>query len=515
MTTWWIPRKIALILSVGAVIAVVFGARYLAGPASLAAGQTAAPTVAGSSYERILRWPLPQSEKPYGDINGDRLKGYVNEIAELTRQHREPGAQYWGRITGTPVDAKMREWLMSELREVGVQEVREEPFSLQEPQYFPRSWDVTALAGGRPVSLSSVYPFRGSPSTPEAGLELEPVWVGLGTEADFAGRDVRGKAAVVYAQPLQSSHDDSADEFGSLARAREAGAAAILMILGIPGNFQHVMYGGEEIPHFTMGLQDGIALRELIEQGKQTRVRIKLNAEFVPGMKSATVWGTLPGATEEVIMITAHRDGFFEGAGDNASGVALMLGLAEHFAKIPAAQRRRTLRFMGATGHHHIGPNDTVRVNDNQELMSRTVVALNPEHTGWTETYTYGFSNRKANGTTPLRWYLRGSTKLRDVMFSAFDTFGVKTLQQPGPGGAGDVGRLKGVPVISVIQSPIFFHSNFDVPENVTTANLEAVARAFAKIVDEVNQLDKSDLVGPVTSETAEVAWDTARPSTR
>ena len=48
----------------------------------------------------------------------------------------------------------------------------------------------------------------------------------------------------------------------------------------------------------------------------------------------------------------AHRDGWFEGASDNASGVATMVGLAEYFAKVPRAQRRRTMVFLGSAGHH-------------------------------------------------------------------------------------------------------------------------------------------------------------------
>ena len=53
--------------------------------------------------------------------------------------------------------------------------------------------------------------------------------------------------------------------------------------------------------------------------------------------------------------ITAHKDGWFEGAGDNGGGVASMLGLAEYFAKIPKEKRRRTIIFIGLDGHHN-GP---------------------------------------------------------------------------------------------------------------------------------------------------------------
>jgi hypothetical protein len=49
---------------------------------------------------------------------------------------------------------------------------------------------------------------------------------------------------------------------------------------------------------------------------------------MTPNLKSATIWGSLPGTTDETIFVVAHRDGWFEGANDNAAGVASMIGLA-------------------------------------------------------------------------------------------------------------------------------------------------------------------------------------------
>ena len=70
------------------------------------------------------------------------------------------------------------------------------------------------------------------------------------------------------------------------------------------------------------------------------------------GLKTASVWGTLPGTTDEDIIIIAHLDGYFDAALDNASGLAVMVGLLEHFSKVPQAQRRRNIRFLGSAGHH-------------------------------------------------------------------------------------------------------------------------------------------------------------------
>jgi hypothetical protein len=71
-------------------------------------------------------------------------------------------------------------------------------------------------------------------------------------------------------------------------------------------------------------------------------VKVSLDVKMVPNLKTALVWGTLPGASDETIYVIAHRDGWFDASGDNAGGVASMIGLAEYYAKVPQAERRRT-----------------------------------------------------------------------------------------------------------------------------------------------------------------------------
>src|SRR5206468_1311633 len=141
------------------------------------------------------------------------------------------------------------------------------------PQWYPQDWEVTASANGKTLRLETAQPTAGE--TRPGGLDVEAAWVGLGTETDFAGRDVRGKAVFIHAVPL-------------------------------PSVWRH----------------------------------------------SANVWGELPGTSDERIIILAHRDGYFDAASDNASGVATTLGLAEYFARIPKERRRRTIQFIGTPGHH-------------------------------------------------------------------------------------------------------------------------------------------------------------------
>ena len=46
-----------------------------------------------------------------------------------------------------------------------------------------------------------------------------------------------------------------------------------------------------------------------------------------------TAWPSYPGRrSDEVVIIDAHVDAWFDGAGDNADGLSVMVALARHFA---------------------------------------------------------------------------------------------------------------------------------------------------------------------------------------
>jgi Zn-dependent M28 family amino/carboxypeptidase len=55
----------------------------------------------------------------------------------------------------------------------------------------------------------------------------------------------------------------------------------------------------------------------------------------------------------EQILIMAHTDAFFQGALDNASGIAMMFDIARHNAAVSQARRPRTLVFLTTADHHH------------------------------------------------------------------------------------------------------------------------------------------------------------------
>ena len=335
-----------------------------------------------------LRWALPTGQEAYADIDGTRLKGWVNEITGISRQSQTDGERYWGRISGNQDDYMAEMYVEDKFKQFGLQDIRRQWFDLP-PQWFPTTWSVSASGGGKSLTLETARPAARTTATPASGLDVDAVWVGLGTEADFLGRDVKGKAVVLYSIPTPSVIQHSAVWNGALRRAGERGAAAVIVSIAIPGNFQNQLNNTASVPTFSISSDDLTSLRELME--KQTvKVKMNLAVEMKSGLRDANVWGVLPGATDEDIVIMAHHDAYFEGALDNASGISVMLALAEHFSKIPQAQRRRTLKFVTTSGHHN-GSLGTLWMHDNAKtFLTKTALLLNCEHVSVTQTLLLG-----------------------------------------------------------------------------------------------------------------------------
>jgi hypothetical protein len=472
--------------------------------------QRAQPSMDQDQLEdAFLHWPLPPGAEAYADIDGKHLHRYVVEQAAISRRYRDQGhPRFWGRIIGTSSDAESAEWLTTKFKAIGLSDVRIQPFDL-EPQWMPQSWEVSVTGGGQTLQLESAQPTYLTSATPPEGLDLEAVYVGLGSEADFAGREVSGKAVFTFS--MVGVRSESAVQ-----RADDKGAAAVFNVHMLPGNMRYQAYpSGTTAPSFMLGGDDGYAVRDLIAKagaGQAPRVSIALDVRMTPNMTTSIVWGTLPGRTDETIYLMAHRDGWFDAAGDNASGVAAMIGLAEHFAKIPQAERRRTLVFLGLPGHHNSGLSagggaGGWLMKHRDELFAKTALAINCEHPSTVQTtvrprYWGRDEIVWANTYIGQQWYAGGPSRpqLRTIAVEAFREFGVSTYLEPNPRPpAGDLGGRvwRSVPGLTTSEFYHYFHTDQDTPETIPWTGLEASTRAYAKIIDEVNKLELSDLQQP------------------
>jgi Zn-dependent M28 family amino/carboxypeptidase len=114
---------------------------------------------------------------------------------------------------------------------------------------------------------------------------------------------------------------------GALLRAAQKGAAAVLINVAIPGNLLTAVGASNGLTTFSFGTQDMAAFQELLKTGP-VKVHLELSTEERRGLRDASVWGELPGTSDEDMIIMAHHDAFYEGSLDNASGMAVMMALA-------------------------------------------------------------------------------------------------------------------------------------------------------------------------------------------
>src|SRR5579863_3098636 len=203
----------------------------------------------GNLDDALLEWPLPAGEERYSAIDGKHLHRYVVEQAEISRHYRDQGhPKFWGRIIGTSSDAESAVWLAAKFKSIGLSDVRIQSLDLA-PQWMPQSWEASISSAGKTVQLDTAQPDYASTGTPAEGLDLEAVYVGLGSEEDFAGKDVRGKAVFIF----------------GMVGLKPEGAAAIFEVDMLPGNMRYQAYpAGTKAPAFTVGSDDGYAARNLI-----------------------------------------------------------------------------------------------------------------------------------------------------------------------------------------------------------------------------------------------------------
>lgn len=433
---------------------------------------------------------LRPEDAKYADLNGVHMKDMVKEIAGFSLKDRDSGNLFWGRNIGTLGHVLVEDWTIEKLKKAGLTDVHKEELTITEPQWSPKYYDLTFSGDGVPAKLVSARPSI-SNSTPPAGLDLELMWLGQGSEADFLGRDVKGKAVLIQDIPLPGDIRHSIQTEGTVKRAYDHGAAAVGIVFGVADNFS-IWLRTEGKYGFNLGYNDGMKLRDALGAGKKVRVSYNLDAETKTNVKSSSVWGTLPGNTNEEILIVAHIDGYFEGALDNATGLAMMVNMAEHYAKIPQSQRRRTIKFLGSVGHH--GGPGTRPVHEKQD-WSKVAYILNLEHVAVLNTEYWGAETRLTTAPIPMRWSLNASPRVETLVQDNLKRFGV-AIHADINSTVGEIGPIyPDAPSLTLISAPAMKHTEQDTPEWIPSTGLEMVGRAHTRIIDDLNKLDLKDIL--------------------
>jgi hypothetical protein len=190
----------------------------------------------------------------------------------------------------------------------------------------------------------------------------------------------------------------------------------------------------------------------------------------------------------------AHCDGFFQGAMDNASGMATGLEMARHYAKVPRASRPRTMVFLLIPDHHH-GEHGRAQVIKSYD-WTRVALILNLEHTSQTLLYMYNQDLVTANAVSARRWFASGSPAFQQLVKRTFQDFNVSVYKTPERNAGGSLGALTSYAPAFHIIDHVIYHTTLDTPEMVPAVGLTYSARAFLKVLDDANQMTMAELRG-------------------
>jgi len=443
-------------------------------------------------------FPLKPGQEAYKDIDGARMKKDVIALSQIALRYRDSvNKQWWGRFPGTDADRAGMKYMTDEFTRLGLK-VESFPYVLPR-DWRPQSWTASyTTSKGNKIELATAFPVSGTKGTGPSGLTPEAIWVGIGAEPDFLGRDVNGKAVIIYSTfvPGGRSHSasDRAGLFNADARAQELGAAMVINVRAVPGNGQFQPEDGlRNIPQMTISQDEGFALRDRLGAGEKVTVTLHLDVPEVTDVETAWTMATLPGASDEQIVVMTHTDGYFQAATDNNSGMAGALELARHYAAMPQAQRPRTMVFTQFPDHHHgevarrrkdVGIDATYK-------WSKVALKLTMEHPSETLLYMYNSNLTATNQMSSARWNALGSPEFERMAFEQLRDFGVSVYGvEDGPKNGNYA------PSFHIINH-VVYHTSLDTPDLVPAEGMSRAVRAFASISDVVNKMTMAKVRGP------------------
>ncbi|MGI9309814.1 MAG: M28 family peptidase [Gammaproteobacteria bacterium] len=461
---------------------------------------------------------LPADEDPYRSIRGEEVMEYLEGIISVTRETRPEGEKFWGRIAGSRSEVATAEYMAEKFKSFGLKDVNLESVRGGK-QWWPLEWEATLLGdsaygeGTTDIRFVSAFPALqlGDAGATDASVEAELVYAGQGQPVDLIDRDLKGKIAVLlgFMQP---------DGFFQTARGHvdavvEAGAAGVLIVMDAPGNHQYALeeMGPAHVPAFVLGGDDGRFLIDAMAAanaaGKSISARLSLKTEIRPSWEGRNVVATLPGKTEEWAIVISHLDGYFDAANDNGAGTASLLALARYFAE-DAEQPNRNMMFVGTSAHHEFSDGATAFVKTHKTELDKSVAVMNIEHPASTLSYYRGALKFKrftvpgqlmattTHGTRGLN-VSNNSPLIIGFYKEAIDRYGLVVdamlERRPPTGDAIDFFRA-GYTVMQILDSNIWYHSDGDLIDTIPPAGLARATRAYAEVLDKIDQHSKQEL---------------------
>jgi hypothetical protein len=397
-------------------------------------------------------------------------------------------------LSGTANSAAALAEISGQLAAAGLQ-LGQQAFTY--PGFLPTQ--VAFSAGSTSVPAAAIAPLLYSGTTGAGGITA-PLFDGgngIYDQSEVAGTIV--VVSIGYQNNSRALNLESAIE-----AAVEGGAEGLVAVTQGVGDYPkwqdvNARTGTGPLPVLMVGKHSGSAVIEAAE-GEESG-NLVLTAATATAC-DRDVWAELEGAEpDRRVFVGVPASSFTPSASEHGSGVAILLGLARHYAAMPRSQRPETLIFI-AVGGHEVGWLGL------QALMASS-------HGGWfTEADAYvhlGSSlgapsaEEEPSGaikTTPVpdptgRLHNSENPLLENSILEDFAAAGVPTPNTPpfvASGGEQTYAFAAGVPIVSFSGASLYFHTAGDLPGTVDPTILAGDAEAFRRSVDTITSFAPGQL---------------------
>ena len=253
------------------------------------------------------------------------------------------------RLSGSENLERAIAWAVAEMKRDGLDNVRAEKVMVPHWVRGEESLELLEPASRKLPMLG----LGNSIGTPPEGITAEAIVVRNFEELEALGEKVRGKI-VVYNAPFTTYGQTVAYRGSGASRASKYGAVAAIVRSITPVSLQtphtgSLRYSDEspKIPAAAVTIEGAELLQRMYDRGEHPKVRLKMEAHFLPDAESANVIAELKGSEkpDEIVLVGGHFDSWDvgQGAHDDGGGCIVSWEVAR-LLKALNLRPRRTIR---------------------------------------------------------------------------------------------------------------------------------------------------------------------------
>jgi carboxypeptidase Q len=234
------------------------------------------------------------------------------------------GDTFGHRLSGSTALEDAIRWAADQMKKDGLENVRTEPIKVPHWVRGTESAEITSPRRHAMVMLG----LGNSIGTPPGGVEAEVLVVRSFDELNQAASRVRGKI-VLFNVPFTNYGETVQYRAAGPSRAAALGAVAVLVRSVGPAGLRTPHTGAlrysedqPRIPAAAVTVEDAERLQRMQDRGRPARVRLQMEAHFLPDADSANVIGEIRGheRPDEVVVIGGHIDSWDVGTGSTDDG---------------------------------------------------------------------------------------------------------------------------------------------------------------------------------------------------